>query len=140
MAVEIATNITPNARPSRVSSPTLFYHLVDGLDVNFSVETIISGNDASPNPSEVGTRYLLFPNRSVFTPPPPNDKNYSVIEYAGKVEGVNQWTLIFDPDNTKTNFGLLFVKDEKKFYQFVDSTMGWIPILSRGSIDGGTFG
>lgn len=139
-SVELATNIAPVSRATRVSSPTLFFHLVDGLDVNHSVETIISGADSAPNPTEVGTRYLLFPNRSVFTPAPPNDKDYSVIEYAGKVGGVNQWILSFDPDNTKTNFGLLFVKDEKKFYQFVDSTTGWIPILSKGSVDGGTFG
>lgn len=138
MPVEIATNIVPNARPSRVSSPTLFFHLVDGLDVNYSVETIISGNDLAPNPTEVGTRYLLFPNRTNFTPAAGVD--YGIVEFTGSVGGVNQWGLTFDPANAKTNFGLLFVKDEKKFYQFVDSTEGWKPILTTGAVDGGTFG
>lgn len=136
MPVEIATNLVQTSRPSRVSSPSLFYHLVDGLDVNHSVETIISGSDPAPTPSVVGTRYLLFPNRTMFTPA--GASNYSVVEYTG--DSGNPWSLYFDPANTKTNFGLVFVKDEKKFYQFVDSTEGWKPILASGSVDGGTFG
>lgn len=137
MPVEIATNIAPNARPSRVSSPT-FFHLVDGLDVNYSVETIISGNDPAPEPSVIGTRYLLFPNRVVFNPPV--EVNYGIVEYTGIVGSVRQWGLTFDPTNPKTDFGFVYVKDEKKFYQFIDTTLGWIPILTKGSVDGGTFG
>lgn len=137
MPVEIATNIAPNARPTRVSNST-FFHLVDGLDVNYSVETIISGNDSAPTPSVIGTRYLLFPNRTGFTPAVGID--YGIVEFTGSVGGVSQWGLTFDPTNPKTDFGFVYVTDEKKFYQFIDSTLGWIPILTKGSVDGGTFG
>lgn len=140
MPIEVATNIAPIARSTRVSDESLFYYIIDGLDINYSVETIISGSDPAPNPTIIGTRYLLFPSRSTFTPAVASGIDYCIIEFIGTVGGSNQWGLVLDCTNTKTQFGLVFVKDEKKFYQFIDNTTGWKPILTRGSIDGGTFG
>jgi hypothetical protein len=137
MAIELATNISQISRPTRVGSES-FYHLVDSLDVNYRVETVISGNDPPPEPSVIGTRYLLFPNRTGFTPLVGVD--YGIVEFTGTVGGDRQWGLTFDPTNPKTDFGFVYVTDEKKFYQFIDTTLGWIPILTKGSVDGGTFG
>jgi len=140
MPIELATNISPVSRSGRVNSPSLFFHLLDGLDVQHSVETIISGNDPAPTPTKVGTRYLLFPSRSIFTPQVADQIPYCVIEYAGNIGGDSNWIIALNCSNPTTNFGLVFVKDEKKFYQFVDNTIGWKPLLSSGSVDGGTFG
>jgi hypothetical protein len=140
MPIELATNIAPTARSTRVGSETLFFHLLDGLDVNYKVETIISGTDPTPTPTEIGTRYLLFPSRTVFTPQAALDIGFCIVEYAGAIGGVPQWELVLNCNNSKTNFGLVFVEDEKRFYQFIDNTIGWKPLLASGSVDGGTFG
>lgn len=135
MPIEVATDITQQGRPDRVSDEDFFY-IIEGADVDFGVEQIIRGSDVPSSPS-TGDKFLLFPNRTMFTPPEPiNNTGYFVIEYLGN----GNWGIVLDCENTKTAVGLVFVKNLKKFYQFIDNTIGWKPLLASGSVDGGTFG
>jgi len=134
MPIEIATNITQQGRSDRVRDDDFFY-IVEGADVNLGVEAIIQGSDL-PSSLSVGKKYLLFPERTMFTPSGIPNTGYFVVESLGN----NIWNIVLDCQNEKTPFGLVFVKNLKKFYQFVDTTIGWKPLLASGSVDGGTFG
>lgn len=136
MPIEVATDITQQGRRDRVSDADFFY-IIEGADVDLGVEAIIQGSDLPDSPS-VGDKYLLFPGRTMFTPEGISNAtgDYFVVEFLGN----NNWGIILDCTNAKTPFGLVFVKNLKKFYQFVDSTIGWKPLLASGSVDGGTFG
>jgi hypothetical protein len=134
MPIEVATDITQQGRSDRVSDEDFFY-IIEGADVNFGVERIIQGSDIPSSPS-TGDKFLVFPGRTLFTPPEIDNTGHFVIEYLGN----GNWGIVLDCENAKTAVGLVFVKDIKKFYQFVDNTIGWKPLLASGSVDGGTFG
>jgi hypothetical protein len=134
MPIEIATDITQQGRSDRVSDDDFFY-IIEGADVDLGVEAIIQGSDL-PTSLSVGKKYLLFPGRTVFTPSGINNTDYFVVKSLGN----NNWSIVLDCQNEKTPFGLVFVKSLKKFYQFIDNTIGWKPLLASGSVDGGTFG
>lgn len=141
MAIEFSTTLTPSDRNARVvSNPSNFFYLIDVEDINFAVERILEGQDEPSVPRLVGQKYLL-------------KSTYSISVEDSDVNDIVMWDgqkwIIYQKmgnaqfpsrGNSRTQFGLIFDKNTKKFYQYVDATTGWVPILRSGSVDGGTFG
>lgn len=133
MPIVLSTSISQSDRSNRVSSPSAFYHLVEGADVDLSVEKILGpAPDTYNSPPQFGDKYIL---RSTDAISPDGANLNDIVIWDG-----NEFIIHQKMTNTKTRFGLVFDKRTKKFYHYVDATTGWVPILRSGSVDGGTFG
>lgn len=132
MPIELSTSVTQSDRSNRVSNPIAFYHLIEGADVDLSVEKILESGDTFNTPPKLGDKYILLSFDSIS---PPNTSLNDIVIWNG-----NEFVLHQKMTNSKTRFGLVFDKRTKKFYHYVDATTGWVPILRSGSVDGGTFG
>jgi len=130
MAIRLGDKIEQSNRENTVGLSDYFY-LVDGVDVNFAVESIIEA-EGDPVQTEVNNKYIV---RNAASSPisPQGLGNNDIVRYNG-----NDWEIFKDVSNTKTDFGIVYDKKTKLFYQY-DSINGWKSLIRSGKIDGGTF-
>lgn len=131
MPISFPSSLIQADRKNRVTGVSNFFHIVEAEDINYAVEKILKQGDLPlPNP-QLGDKYLLF---SVDTFQPENAMVYDIVMWDG-----TKWIVYLNVRNSKTPFGLVFDKETKKFYHYVDTQAGWLPLLRSGSVDGGTF-
>jgi hypothetical protein len=130
MAIRLGDKIEQSNRENTVGLSDYFY-LVDGVDVNFAVESIIEA-EGDPVQTEVNNKYIV---RNAASSPisPQGLGNNDIVRYNG-----NDWEIFKDVSNTKTDFWIVYDKKTKLFYQY-DSINGWKSLIRSGKIDGGTF-
>jgi len=135
MPVEIPSNMVQIARSVRVEqgSPSNFYHLSHVTDTDISVKGILGTGyiTSSPVNPSVGDKYIIVAGSPISIS---GSANNDILEWNGSA-----WTLFLDVSNTITNFGMVYDRTTKRIYQY-DSTEGWRAlIVSKATIDGGTF-
>ena len=131
MAIRLGDRIEQSGRENTVGLSDYFY-LMDGADVNFAIESILEAA-VDPVQTQVNNKYIV--RNAASTPISPEGLgNNDIIRYIGN--GV--WEIFKDVSNTKTDFGIVYDKKTKLFYQY-DSTNGWKSLIRSGKIDGGTF-
>jgi hypothetical protein len=130
MALRLGDKIEQANRENTVGLSDYFY-LIDGADVNFAVESILEA-EGDPVQTEVNNKYIV---RNAASSPisPQGLGNNDIVRYNG-----NDWEIFKDVSNTKTDFGIIYDKKTKLFYQY-DSINGWKSLIRSGKIDGGTF-
>ena len=133
MPITVADRIESVNRQSNVRTSD-FFHTMNTSDIDFSVQAILtSGGDAVVE--VYGNKYIIKNHQS--TPiTPPNLGSGDIVIYNG-----TEWVIYKSVQNEETNFGLVYDKNTKLFYQY-DATNGWVALYVRknGTIDGGTFG
>ena len=133
MPITVADRIESVNRQSNVGTSD-FFHTMNTSDIDFSVQAILtSGGDAVVE--VYGNKYIIKNHMS--TPiTPPNLGSGDIVIYNG-----TEWVIYKSVQNEETNFGLVYDKNTKLFYQY-DATNGWVALYVRknGTIDGGTFG
>lgn len=138
MPIKLPTSLTQEGRGSRVTTPN-FFHLVETSDIDFTVEKTLLPDDCSvppPTSRANGDKYLLLTVDSGCITPPEGAAVNDIIMWDTASQN---WTIYLSLSNPKTQFGLVFDKHRKKFFQYVDASTGWKPVLRSGSVDGGTF-
>lgn len=139
MPVTLASTIIQANRTTRTNANTdSFYYLVESEDINYAIEKMICGEvGCEPIDPLPGQKFLIL-SFSRFDPRSSMTQDIDIndiIMWDG-----DQWVTYLNTRNSKTPFGLIFDKQTKKFYHYVDEQTGWLPILRSGSVDGGTFG
>jgi hypothetical protein len=135
MPVEVPSNMVQIGRSVRVEqgSPSNFYHLSHVMDTDISVKGILGTGyiTSSPTNPSVGDKYIIVVGSPISIS---GSDNNDILEWNGSA-----WTLFLDVSNTLTNFGMVYDRNTKRVYQS-DSTEGWRTlIVSKSTIDGGTF-
>lgn len=137
MPTTFVSSIQQVGRSSAVGNSTFFY-LIDGMDVDFTVEQIVESSDtvASQLPNH---KYLINSLSATFIPSLteqiPTVAIGDIVRWAG-----SSWELFYDASNAKTQTGIVFDKRTKSLYTYNNSSNRWVQLLSRqGTIDGGTF-
>jgi hypothetical protein len=135
MPVEVPSNMVQIGRSVRVEqgSPSNFYHLSHVMDTDISVKGILGTGyiTSSPTNPSVGDKYIIVAGSPISIS---GSDNNDILEWNGSA-----WTLFLDVSNTLTNFGMVYDRNTKRVYQY-DSTEGWRTlIVSKSTIDGGTF-
>ena len=133
MPITVADRIEQTNRQSNVRTSD-FFHTMNTSDIDFSVQAILtSSGDAVVE--VYGNKYIIKNHQS--TPITPlNLGSGDIVIYNG-----TEWVIYKSVQNEETNFGLVYDKNTKLFYQY-DATNGWVALYVRknGTIDGGTFG
>lgn len=137
MPIEFSGSLLQKNRNQNAGTSS-FFHLVDAIDINFSVEKILeNGGEFIPPEPAPGTKYIIRDkNNEPGIPTPINGPFDSgdVVMWDG-----NAWVVYLDVSNPKTNHGVVFDKRTEKFYQYTPAN-GWVAIItSKSSLDGGTF-
>jgi hypothetical protein len=141
LPISVPSSIAQVSRNSRTNSNGSFYYLLESEDVNYAIESIIDCPSSQPQNPEPGAKYLIrcfhpFDPREDITANTGQTLNTNdIIMWDG-----NKWIVYLNTRNPKTPFGLIFDKQTKKFYHYIDQQTGWLPLLRSGSVDGGTFG
>jgi hypothetical protein len=135
MPVEVPSNMVQIGRSVRVEqgSPSNFYHLSHVMDTDISVKGILGTGyiTSSPTNPSVGDKYIIVVGSPISIS---GSDNNDILEWNGSA-----WTLFLDVSNTLTNFAMVYDRTTKRVYQY-DSTEGWRTlIVSKSTIDGGTF-
>jgi hypothetical protein len=138
MPISISDVLKQTGRSGSVGSSS-FYPLVESQDVNFSVEMIVTGNDCSGNvdlsPTGIGKKYIIGPSSCLTPSTTPTLGTWDIVMYTS-----DGWELYQDVSNTETNHGLVYDRRTQRFLQYSgNSSLGWIPMIRSGGIDGGTF-
>ena len=133
MPITVADRIEQTNRQSNVTTSD-FFHTMNTSDIDFSVQAILTSSEDAV--VEVyGNKYII---KNINNSPisPPNTYSGDIVIYNG-----TEWVLYKSVQNQETNFGLVYDKNTKLFYQY-DATNGWVALYVRknGTIDGGTFG
>jgi hypothetical protein len=133
MPITVADRIEQTNRQSNVRTSD-FFHTMNTSDIDFSVQAILtSGGDAFVE--VYGNKYII---KNVNASPLalPNLGSGDIVIYNG-----TEWVIYKSVANQETNFGLVYDKNTKLFYQY-DAINGWVALYVRknGTIDGGTFG
>lgn len=130
MAIRVGDNLEQSNRQNTLFTSDFFY-IMDSSDVNFAIEKFLEPGDNTYVES-VGNKYVIIEaGQNDITPSGLGDND--IVKYDG-----NEWVIFKDVSNPETNFGIIYDKETKLFYQY-DPTEGWLPILKSGQIDGGTF-
>lgn len=130
MAIRVGDNLEQSNRQNTLFTSDFFY-IMDSSDINFAIEKFLESGDNNYIES-VGNKYVILEaGENNITPEGLGDND--IVKYDG-----NEWVIFKDVSNPETNFGIIYDKETKLFYQY-DPTEGWIPILKSGQIDGGTF-
>lgn len=136
MPIEFSGSLLQKNRNQNAGTNS-FFHLVDAIDINFSVEKILeNGGEEIPSEPAPGTKYIIRDKDQEPGISPANGVLGSgdVVMWDG-----NNWVIYLDVSNPKTNHGVVFDKRTQKFYQYTP-TNGWVPIITgKSSLDGGTF-
>lgn len=133
MPITVADRIESVNRQNNVRTSD-FFHTMDTSDIDFSVQAILtSSQDAVV--ATYGNKYIIKNHLSTQITPP-NLGSGDIVIYNG-----TEWVVYKSVQNQETNFGLVYDKNTKLFYQY-DATNGWVALYVRknGTIDGGTFG
>ena len=133
MPITVADRIESVNRQNNVRTSD-FFHTMNTSDIDFSVQAILtSSGDAVVE--VYGNKYII---KTIGNSPltPPNADSGDIVIYNG-----TEWVVYKSVQNQETNFGLVYDKNTKLFYQY-DATNGWVALYVRknGTIDGGTFG
>ena len=133
MPITVADRIESVNRQSNVGTSD-FFHTMNTSDIDFSVQAILTTKTDS-YVATYGNKYILKNIDDSDITPQYADSGDIVI-YNG-----TDWVVYKSVKNTETNFGLVYDKNTKLFYQY-DATNGWVALYVRknGTIDGGTFG
>lgn len=130
MAIRVGDNLEQSNRQNTLFTSDFFY-IMDSSDVNFAIEKFLEPGDNTYVES-VGNKYVIIEaGQNDITPS--GLGNNDIVKYDG-----NEWVIFKDVSNPETNFGIIYDKETKLFYQY-DPAEGWLPILKSGQIDGGTF-
>lgn len=134
MAVKVADNFQQSNRPNLLFTSD-WYYLMDASDIDIGVEAILE-NSGESLVETVNTKYIVryANNKPAGLASLTALENNDIVRYTG-----TSWEIHKDVTNTETNFGIVFDKRTKLFYQY-DPTNGWKSLLRSGKIDGGTFG
>ena len=135
MPVEVPSKIVQDSRSFRVlaGSSSDFFHVSHLTDTDISVKGILGTGyiTSSPSNPSVGDKYIIVAGSPLT---PDGVAHNDIIEWNG-----NAWTLYVDVSNALTNFAMVYDRTTKRVYQY-DSTEGWRAlIVSKATIDGGTF-
>lgn len=133
MPITVADRIESVNRQSNVETSD-FFHTMNTSDIDFSVQAILTSN-LDTVVATYGNKYIIKNHTS--TPiTPPNLGSGDIVIYNG-----TDWVVYKSVKNPETNFGLVYDKNTKLFYQY-DAINGWVALYVRknGTIDGGTFG
>lgn len=130
MAIRVGDNLEQSNRQNTLFTSDFFY-IMDSSDINFAIEKFLEAGDNNYIES-VGNKYVILEAGQNNITPAGLGHN-DIVKYDG-----NEWVIFKDVSNSETNFGIIYDKETKLFYQY-DPTEGWIPILKSGQIDGGTF-
>jgi hypothetical protein len=141
LPISVPSSIVQVSRNNRTNPNDSFYYLLESEDVNYAVESVIGCDSAAPSNPDPGAKFLIL----CFGTFDPRD---DILQSTGQSLGINdiimwdgnKWIVYLNTRNPKTSFGLIFDKQTKKFYHYIDLETGWLPILRSGSVDGGTFG
>lgn len=133
MPITVADRIESVNRQSNVRTSD-FFHTMDTSDIDFSVQAILTSN-LDTVVATYGNKYIIK-NTNTSPISPLNASNGDIAIYDG-----TEWVVYKSVQNQETNFGLVYDKNTKLFYQY-DATNGWVALYVRknGTIDGGTFG
>ena len=133
MPITVADRIESVNRQSNVGTSD-FFHTMNTSDIDFSVQAILTTKTDS-YVATYGNKYIIKNIDDSDITPQYADSGDIVI-YNG-----TDWVVYKSVKNTETNFGLVYDKNTKLFYQY-DATNGWVALYVRknGTIDGGTFG
>ena len=133
MPITVADRIESVNRESNVRTSD-FFHTMNTSDIDFSVQAILTSN-LDTVVATYGNKYIIKnTGNSPISP-----------QYAGSgdiaIYNGTEWVVYKSVQNQETNFGLVYDKNTKLFYQY-DATNGWVALYVRknGTIDGGTFG
>jgi hypothetical protein len=134
MPIEFTDTLLQQNRQDNVRTPS-FFHLASSLDIDFSVEKIISPRESTSVSAISGNKYILLG--------PPSDHASLTVPYADNGDVViylgGMWQLYIDVSNPETSAPIIYDKRTEKYYHHTP-THGWIPIVnSKSSLDGGTF-
>lgn len=133
MPITVADRIESVNRESNVRTSD-FFHTMNTSDIDFSVQAILTSSGDTVV-ATYGNKYIIKDiTKSTLTPP--GAESGDIVIYNG-----TDWVVYKSVKNTETNFGLVYDKTTKLFYQY-DATNGWVALYVRknGTIDGGTFG
>ena len=132
MPITVADRIESVNRQSNVGTSD-FFHTMNTSDIDFSVQAILTGGETVVE--VYGNKYII---KNINNSPisPLNADSGDIVIYNG-----TEWVIYKSVQNQETNFGLVYDKNTKLFYQY-DATNGWVALYVRknGTIDGGTFG
>ena len=133
MPITVADRIESVNRQSNVGTSD-FFHTMNTSDIDFSVQAILTTKTDS-YVATYGNKYIIKNIDDSDITPQYADSGDIVI-YNG-----TEWVIYKSVQNEETNFGLVYDKNTKLFYQY-DATNGWVALYVRknGTIDGGTFG
>lgn len=133
MPITVADRIEQTNRQSNVRTSD-FFHTMNTSDIDFSVQAILTSS-VDLVVEVYGNKYII---KSIGNSPltPPDAGSGDIVIYNG-----TEWVVYKSVQNQETNFGLVYDKKTKLFYQY-DATNGWVALYVRknGAIDGGTFG
>ncbi len=138
MTITVGDIIEPANRKNTIFTSDQFY-VIAGADIDFAVDRILeSSSDAITD--VVNTKYIVRNSENcpsglnlLRSPGVTGLSHGDMVRYNG-----NQWEIFKDVSNTETNYGIVYDKNTKLFYQY-DATNQWNPLLRSGKIDGGTF-
>ena len=130
MAIRVGDVLEQSNRKNTVSTSDFFY-LMGVSDIDFSVDKILESGDTNIV-TTLGTKYVIL-DRGTNNITPLGLEDNDIVKYDG-----NEWIIYKDVSNPETNFGIIYDKETKLFYQY-DPSEGWLVMLKSGQIDGGTF-
>jgi hypothetical protein len=139
MPITFTSNLQQAGRAASISADS-FFHLVDGTDIDFSVEKILIDGDVQTTQTP-GQKFIVASTTAASAAVPsittqiPTIAVNDIVRWTG-----NAWELYFDASNKRTPVGLIYDKRTDSLYTYNNILSGWVPLLSRlGVIDGGTF-
>ena len=138
MGISMGDIIEPANRKNTIFTAD-YFHVIAGADIDFAVEKILESSGDSVV-SEVDKKYIVRNSESCPTalntslaPGVTGLSHGDMVRYNG-----NEWEIFKDVSNSETNYGIVYDKNTKLFYQY-DAINQWKPLLRSGKIDGGTF-
>lgn len=134
MPIEFSSDLRQIDRVNSATNSN-FFHLINGEDIDFSVQKIMITGSTLPSPLIPGSKFLRGHGGS-FSPHtlPATSGTWDILRWNGLAFETYLYV-----QNPETNFGLIYNREDGKWYQFVDTTEGWKPIIRSGKIDGGTW-
>jgi hypothetical protein len=137
LPIEFESSLIQGGRVDRViqGSAADFFHLSHLTDTDISVKGILGTGYITVAPAIEtrfpGDKYIIVTGSPVS---PEGSQDNDIIEWSG-----SSWRIYLDVSNTRSNFAMVYDRTTKRVYQY-DSTEGWRTlIVSKSTIDGGTF-
>ena len=133
MPLSMPSSLIQDARSDRVASDESFFHLVQSVDVDHSVDLINDGVGDSI-PPEIYGRKAIIKNASNSQISPLDLGNNDIVMWNG-----TRWEIYMDVSNPEMNNAVVYDKRTQKFYQYTPVN-GWSAIIDGKSVvDGGTY-